>query len=273
MSRGNWYLPVIGMSTSPGRYTGDTPQWASGSFGYKKPEEKGGHTHAGVDIYAQKGAQIISPVSGRIKSMGSGNISGNYVKVQGDDGNEYYFAHMDSIHTGLSRGMRVNGGDFLGAVGNTGNASRTTTHLHFEVRRSGKSVSPNEFIQSGQSRDTTPLSAIAGLNSVEQLQAYIDEHVRAAAFMNQQSPLGFDLANFDPTQPISEEELQRQQTAKGQSMLGETLNAMSNTLSGGNRTQMARMSSSMNPVEGGVPPPPAEEQRATIQQEEPDARG
>ncbi len=262
---GGWFLPVIGMSNSPSQFQpGGSPGWATGSYGYQKPQSKGGHTHAGVDIYAQKGAQIISPVNGVVKVVGTGSTSGNYVKIQGDDGNEYYFAHMDSVHPGLSQGMRISGGELLGGVGNTGNAEGTENHLHFEVRRGGRSVNPNEFLTNGQTRDTTPLSAIAGLNTVAQLQSYIDEQVRAATFMNQDTTLGFDPRSFDQSTEISPEDLQRAQTKAGQTMLGQTMDAMSQTLSGGNRVPMARVSSAMDAVEGGKPVPSASEQRQRV---------
>jgi len=254
------------MTNKPGQFDGGAPQWSTGSYGYQKPASKGGHTHAGVDIYAQAGAQVIAPTNGYIKAVGTGNTSGNYVKVQGDDGREYYYAHLESIHPGISRGMRIAGGALLGGVGNTGNASGTSAHLHFEVRQGGKSINPNDLLSIGKTRDSTPMSAIAGLNTVDQLQAYIDEQVRAAAFMNNQSPLGFDPANFDPANPITEEDLQRDQTQRGQAMLGETLNAMSSTLSGGGRTPMARVSSAMDAVEGGKPVPSAEQQRVNVEE-------
>lgn len=265
-----WYLPVVGMIREPGKFSGGSPQWASGSFGTTKTAAKGGHIHQGVDIYANAGAEIISPVNGRVKSIGSGGDAGNFVKIQGDDGREYYFAHMESVHPGLSQGGRVNAGGFLGGVGNTGNASGTSTHLHFEVREGGKSVSPNEFLNAGTPRDTTPLSAIAGLSSVGELQAYIDEQVRAAQFMQGQGPLGFDPSGFNAAQQISSEDAQLAQTRAGQTMLGQTLNAMSSTLSGGSRTPLARVSSAMDAVEGGAPVPTAADQRVNVQ-EEPDA--
>ena len=144
---GAWVLPVVGMVNTPGRFVAGGPaQWSSGSFGYQKPASKGGHVHKGADIYADRGTGVVAPVNGTIKSVGESAIGGNYVKVQGDDGYEYYYAHLDSVHSGITTGMRVGAGAYLGGVGNTGNASGTSTHLHFEIRFQGVPQNPQGYL-------------------------------------------------------------------------------------------------------------------------------
>jgi len=252
------------MTRAQGKFTGGTPQWASGGYGYQKPASKGGHTHKGIDIYAQKGAAIVSPVAGTIKSTGTGGDGGSYVKVMGDDGYEYYFAHMDHIASHISKGQRVGGGMYLGGVGQSGNAQGTQAHLHFEIRKNGTAINPTSFLSSGQTQNDMPLSSIPGLNSVEQVQAYIDAQVAASYNMQQAEDAGFDPSTWggEAGQP-TEDDLQRAQIAKGQSMLGTTLNGLSNTLAGGNRTPM---SSALQATEGGDAVPTAAEQRQAVDQ-------
>jgi hypothetical protein len=238
---GSWTLPVVGMGNAPGKYQqGGAPQWSTGSFGYQKPQSKGGHVHKGVDIYADRGTGVVAPVAGVISSMGTGAVSGNYIKIKGDDGNEYYYAHLDSLHTNIARGQRVGQGAYLGGVGNTGNASGTSPHLHFEIRKGGKSVNPNGYLNGGQGQQTTSMSALPGLNTPEEVQAYIDEQIRAAQVLAQGAE-GFDPAAWNQqAQQMSEEDMIREQTAKGQNILGSTLTAMSSSIGGGNRTPMQK---------------------------------
>ena len=61
---------------------------------------------------------------------------GNLIVVLGDDGNRYYYAHLAEIR--VSKGQRVNSGDAIGVMGNTGNSFGA--HTHFEMR-TGSTVS------------------------------------------------------------------------------------------------------------------------------------
>lgn len=248
------------MANNPSQFQGTTPAWMTGSYGYRKPASKGGHIHKGVDIYAQQGTSVLAPVAGTIKAIGDGSISGKYVKVQGDDGNEYYYAHLNNVHGGISRGMRVNQGTVLGGVGNSGNASGGGHHLHFEVRRNGHSVSPNEFLQTGTIQDTTPLSAIPGLNTIAEVEAYADELFRAIQASANVDP--FDPSGWGQDPGPSEEDLKRDQTIKGQSILGATLDSMSQTLAGGPRSPLPRAQSTALDPNAETDVPTAEQQRA-----------
>jgi hypothetical protein len=263
----DWILPVIGMSNQKGKFVaGGSPQW-SGGFGYQKPASKGGHRHKGIDIYADAGSAIVSPVSGTIKSVGGGGGSGGkYVKVKGSDGYEYYFAHMQYTAGSISAGMQINAGTFLGGVGSTGNAKGTQSHVHFEIRKNGTSLNPQQFLQTGKVQNSAPMSSIPGLDSVEQVQAYIDEQVSAAYNMNAANAAGFDPAVWGGEAVATEDDIQRAQTQKGQTFLGSTLNSMSNALTGGgSRQPLARVSSAMQAVEGGDAVPSAVQQRQVVE--------
>lgn len=89
--------------------------------------------HAGVDLMAPRGTPNRAVVSGDVKMM-SGATSGMGAFLYGDDGNLYYYFHFDA-YEGASR--RVQQGEVIGYVGNTGDASGGATHTHFEVHPGG----------------------------------------------------------------------------------------------------------------------------------------
>lgn len=107
--------------------------------------------HNGLDIVGDDSRDILCPVAGTVKSSTIiTNKSdptwewGNYVRVDDAKGNRLYFCHMDSRN--VSVGQKVNPGDKLGVMGNTGYSFGT--HTHFEVRKSnGKTnLNPAEYL-------------------------------------------------------------------------------------------------------------------------------
>jgi len=66
--------------------------------------------------------------------MHTGGISGLGVWLYGDDGNLYYYFHLDRYEGG---DRRVQQGDVVGYTGNTGDASGGATHTHFEIHPGG----------------------------------------------------------------------------------------------------------------------------------------
>jgi murein DD-endopeptidase MepM/ murein hydrolase activator NlpD len=93
---------------------------------------RSGHAHEGNDLFAPRGKPIYAPVSGDAQRHPNG-LGGNAIQLYGDDGVRYYFAHLDSYATT----GRVKAGTMIGAVGNSGNAAGTVTHLHFEIHPGG----------------------------------------------------------------------------------------------------------------------------------------
>ena len=94
--------------------------------------ERGGHL--GIDIFAPKGTPLISCVNGTIQSIRrNSDVGGNTVNIKGNDGKNYYYAHLNSVNNELEKGESITKGKFLGTVGNTGNAMGTHPHLHFSI--------------------------------------------------------------------------------------------------------------------------------------------
>lgn len=109
-----------------------------------------GRTHPAIDIYATAGTAIVAPVSGTVVRTGvNTDVGGNWVVLQGNDGVEYYFAHMQDP-TLFDRGDTVNNGALLGRVGDTGSAKGKPHHLHFSMKASnGAYIDPRPWLSDG----------------------------------------------------------------------------------------------------------------------------
>lgn len=95
----------------------------------------GGRKHKGVDIFADRGTAVLSATDGVVWRVGRNRLGGRTVTVLGEGMSFYYYAHLDAWAPGIVQGSHVRAGEPLGAVGNTGNAIHTPTHLHFSVTR------------------------------------------------------------------------------------------------------------------------------------------
>lgn len=91
------------------------------------------HLHEGTDVFADFGTPIVTSEAGRVIKKGSTGAGGISVWVLGDGGNAYYYAHMQSWARGLAVGQRVERGQVIGFVGDSGNATGGAPHLHFEI--------------------------------------------------------------------------------------------------------------------------------------------
>jgi murein DD-endopeptidase MepM/ murein hydrolase activator NlpD len=96
----------------------------------------GGRTHKGTDIFAPKGTRVFAATDGRVR-ISSGGLGGKSIWLYGSDGNAYYYAHLDSWQ--VSTGARVQQGDVIATVGNTGNARGGANHTHFQLHPGGGS--------------------------------------------------------------------------------------------------------------------------------------
>lgn len=102
----------------------------------------GGRSHQGVDLMSPRGTPVVLPVGGRT-TFRTGGIGGLTFNLNGDDGNYYYGAHLDS-YAGLADGWYA-AGTVVGYVGDTGDAKGTGTHLHFEIHVGGYGNAVNPY--------------------------------------------------------------------------------------------------------------------------------
>jgi murein DD-endopeptidase MepM/ murein hydrolase activator NlpD len=93
-----------------------------------------GRTHHAIDIHAPRGTPVIAVVDGTIRKLHNGARGGLAIYLMDDDGTtRYYYAHLDGYAQGLYEGQRVQRGEIIGYVGDTGNAQPGDYHLHFSV--------------------------------------------------------------------------------------------------------------------------------------------
>jgi len=99
-------------------------------------------SHAGIDIFAARGAPVTSTTRGVVVSIREGGLGGKQVWVLGPAAQRHYYAHLDAWADGLHEGDVVQAGDPLGVVGDTGNARGTPPHLHYGIYGSGGAYDP-----------------------------------------------------------------------------------------------------------------------------------
>jgi murein DD-endopeptidase MepM/ murein hydrolase activator NlpD len=75
---------------------------------------------------------VFAVTSGPLSTR-KGGRGGIALWLHGDEGNAYYFAHLDGWADGIETGTRVESGDVIGFVGNTGNAAGGAHHNHFQI--------------------------------------------------------------------------------------------------------------------------------------------
>lgn len=97
--------------------------------------------HAGEDIPASYGAEILAAASGTVTTAGWVSGYGNYTVIDHGGGTMTAYGHQSSII--VSVGQYVEQGQVIGYVGSTGNS--TGPHLHFEVYQNGSTVDPKSF--------------------------------------------------------------------------------------------------------------------------------
>ena len=90
----------------------------------------GGHLkgHIGVDIFGPKGTPILAPVDGKVKYGGNGLT---VIIEDPDTGYSHWLGHLDS--TSVDENDFVFAGQQVGTLGNSGNASGTAPHLHYNI--------------------------------------------------------------------------------------------------------------------------------------------
>ena len=105
----------------------------------------GSRSHEGIDVFAPRGTPVVAAEGGYVSSTGNRGLGGKQVWVRtGLFGSSHYYAHLDSI--AVQSGSRVQLGDTLGFVGNTGNAITTSPHLHFGIYYSRGAVDPLPYV-------------------------------------------------------------------------------------------------------------------------------
>jgi murein DD-endopeptidase MepM/ murein hydrolase activator NlpD len=127
-----------------GSFIWPTPScyYISSEYGYRiHPIFGTERFHAGIDIGASAGAEILAAASGTVSIATYSSSYGNYVMLSHGGGNATLYAHMSSIV--VSAGESVSQGEVIGYVGSTGWS--TGPHLHFEIRINNALVNPMDY--------------------------------------------------------------------------------------------------------------------------------
>jgi peptidoglycan LD-endopeptidase LytH len=107
----------------------------------------GGRSHKGTDVFAAMGEPVLAFTDGTIARHSNGGLGGISVYLQGDDGNLYYYTHLQRIDAGGAVGRRVQGGELIAYNGDSGNARGGAPHVHFEVKPGGgASINPYPWL-------------------------------------------------------------------------------------------------------------------------------
>ncbi|MBS1871412.1 MAG: M23 family metallopeptidase [Actinobacteria bacterium] len=92
---------------------------------------RAGHVHQGQDVMAACGTPLVAARGGRVVMRAYQALAGNYVVIQDPiTGQSNMYAHLRTPAL-VKRGQRVETGQPIGVVGETGDA--TACHLHFEI--------------------------------------------------------------------------------------------------------------------------------------------
>lgn len=151
----------------------DGLEW-SDTFGAPR---SGGRSHIGVDLLGTKGMKLVAVRDSTVVWGRFNNASGTIVRLRDADGWEYQYIHINNDSPGtdngqatclealsaklcdardgssLTSGTQVAAGEFIGFLGDAGNAEATPPHLHFEIYRpDGRAVNPTPFVDAAVNR-------------------------------------------------------------------------------------------------------------------------
>jgi hypothetical protein len=141
----------------------------------------GGRSHIGVDMMGPKMVPLVAVADSQVTWGRFNNSRGTIVRLRDDQGWEYQYIHINNDTPGtddgqasclqalaeklcasldgdrLQRGIRFEAGEFIGYLGDSGNAEWTGAHLHFEIYRpdgtgSVSAVNPTPFVDAARDR-------------------------------------------------------------------------------------------------------------------------
>ena len=128
----------------------------------------GGRRHHGVDLMAPKMTQVYAAADGVVVEMDTNRLSGRYLEVQHIDGWSTRYLHLNNdtpgtddgdagwdltVAPGIAVGSKVEAGQLLAWVGDSGNAEWTGSHTHFEIAFEGEAIDPYPYVKDAWERD------------------------------------------------------------------------------------------------------------------------
>lgn len=98
--------------------------------------------HEGIDLAADIGTEVLAFADGTVDYIGESPAYGMYLQLRHGNGVTTFYAHCSELC--VQKGEKVNMGDVVAKVGDTGNT--TGPHLHFEMKRDGEFLDPQPYI-------------------------------------------------------------------------------------------------------------------------------
>jgi murein DD-endopeptidase MepM/ murein hydrolase activator NlpD len=96
--------------------------------------------HNGIDLAAPRGTRIRATASGIVFKTGYTAGKGKFVSIRHRNRYVTHYYHLSSFAKGAGRGKRVEQGQIIGYVGNTGWS--TGPHLHYGVQKNSRFINP-----------------------------------------------------------------------------------------------------------------------------------
>ena len=156
LTAGGYVFPVYG------------PSSFSDTFGAARGDIASGWHH-GDDIFGQLGEPLLAVADGTVFSVGWNDIGGYRLWLRDQAGNEFYYAHLSAYSPFAVNGNQVKAGTVLGFLGNTGDASTTPYHLHFEIHPVGLlylgydgAVNPTSYLTAWEHLQDIDFAQVAG---------------------------------------------------------------------------------------------------------------
>lgn len=137
-------VPSPPTSTLEGQNSGSLTVWPLAARTLvTRPVSLAAPRHPGLDIAAPPNTQIRAAGDGLVAEAGNDEIYGRYVLLQHAGGITSLYGHAARLY--VKRGERVRAGQLIALSGSTGRA--TAPHLHFEVRRDGELLDPQQYVR------------------------------------------------------------------------------------------------------------------------------
>jgi len=126
----------------PHRWPLSVPSYRTRGLAQNDPSRE---THSGLDLAVPAGSDVRASGGGRVKETGDDPAYGLFVMLEHPQGYETMYGHLSRVL--VARGDSVRVGQVIALSGNTGRS--TAPHLHFEIRRGGRSLDPLSVVREG----------------------------------------------------------------------------------------------------------------------------
>ena len=102
--------------------------------------------HSGIDIKAPLGSDVFCPADGIVVLCADNKLTGKTVSI--DHGNGYISTLYNLQNINVQNGQRLKEGEVVGTVGNSAvQEMKEDPHVHFEVKKNGKYINPNDIMK------------------------------------------------------------------------------------------------------------------------------